>query len=95
MFDSKAHLFFDVVRTDVSDGPFNQEKIHHAVSNDGLNGWVQDSKEINDFTEAAWTQTEVLAPSVYLDANQLHLWYGGNTLTPAVALGIGVATCEL
>ncbi len=92
VLNNKMHLFFDVVRTDASDRLFSQQKIHHAVSENGINGWQQDDKEIIDFTESVWTQTEVRSPAIYLNQGKLLLWYAGHKLSPT-ALGIGMATC--
>ncbi|MCG8383801.1 MAG: hypothetical protein MJA28_16545 [Gammaproteobacteria bacterium] len=92
VLDQQIHLFFDVIRTNEADTLFSQQKIHHAVSANGINGWQQDEKAIIDYRDAAWTEDEVRSPAAYLEGDQLLLWYAGHSLSP-VSLGIGLATC--
>lgn len=85
----KMHLFFDLANEKPK---WHQEKIHHAVSDNGISNWRQDSKAIFSRSDFAWTANELLSPAVYLEDNTLMLWFSGSE---GSNLGIGFATCKL
>jgi hypothetical protein len=84
----KVHLYFDVA----TDQPFQQVRIHHAVSADGKTGWVHDSKAIFSYTQFPWTSHEVRSPAVVMNGTQLMLYFAGDN---GSNLGIGLARCQL
>ena len=92
VLDDEVHLFFDVVRTDAAGTLFNQEKLHHAVSSNGITVWSQDPTHLIDKNDAGWTSVEVRSPAIYLEGTSLTMWYAGHT---GLTLGIGLATCAL
>lgn len=85
----KMHLFFDLANEIPK---WHQERIHHAVSDDGISNWRQDSKAIFKRSDFDWTASELLSPAVYLEGDTLMLWFSGNK---GYDLGIGFATCKL
>jgi predicted GH43/DUF377 family glycosyl hydrolase len=95
VMDNKVHLYFDVV----TDTPFEQVKLHHAVSSNGISAWIQDSQEIFDRSEfSPWADVSLRSPSVVLDGKILRLYFAGNGDTsafPDVPMGIGLASCHL
>lgn len=93
VLNGKVHLFYDVVRTNAADTLFQQVKLHHAVSDDGIAGWIQDSTEIYDHSEFSWTATEIRSPSILLNNTTLMFWFAGHS--SVADLGIGYSTCAL
>ena len=73
--NGKMHLYFDVVIED----PWKQVKIHHAVSDDGINGWIQDSAPLLNREDFTWTQEEIRSPSALEYNNKLYLYFAGHT----------------
>lgn len=88
VLDNKMHLFFDVVQAT----PWKQLRLHHAVSDDGITGWTQDTSAIFANTNFTWTSNEIRSPALLLEGNNLMLWFAGDNGT---TLGIGYATCGL
>ncbi len=88
VINGAVQLFFDVATAN----PWNQEKIHRAISTDGLSGWVHDTKEIFDRRNFTWTYQQIRAPALLLDNNTLYLWFAGEVHNPT-RLGIGLAVC--
>lgn len=88
VINGKVHLYYDVA-TDV---PFQQVKLHHGVSSDGLNDWVEDSEEIFDRNDFTWTGEEIRAPSALMVEDSLYLYFAGQS---GYELGIGLARCNL
>lgn len=93
VLDGKVHLFFDVAQ----DSPWQQLKLHHAVSSDGITGWTHDSSAIFSNSSFSWTNEEIRSPSVLLDGTTLHMWFAGTQSAVGVAptLNIGHAQCGL
>jgi predicted GH43/DUF377 family glycosyl hydrolase len=93
--NGQAHLFFDVA----TETPFQQTKIHHAVSPNGVDQWQQDSEALLDRSQLApWADENVVSPTVVLDGTQLKMWVSGTGTTanfPNVKMGVGLARCEL
>jgi sucrose-6-phosphate hydrolase SacC (GH32 family) len=92
VMDNKVHLYFDVAVTDAGGTAYNQQKIHHAYSSDGLTSWVHDTSEIFSKEDFSWTANEIRSPAVYLNGKNLMLWYAGHQ---GITLGIGLANCGL
>ena len=66
--NGQAHVFFNVV----TDTPFHQTKIHHAVSANGVDQWQQDSEALLDRSQLApWADEDVVSPTVVMDGTQL------------------------
>lgn len=95
VMNNKVHLYFDVV----TETPFEQVKIHHASSSDGITSWTQDSANIFDRSEfSPWADVDLRAPAALLDGKILRLYFAGNGDTsafPNVQMGIGLAKCTL
>lgn len=88
VLDGKMHLFFDVVQA----SPWKQLKLHHAVSNNGVNGWTQDNTAIFSNSSFTWTSNEIRSPSLLLDGTTLYMWFAGDNSS---VLGIGQSSCNL
>lgn len=90
--NDEMHLFFDVVVND----PWQQVKLHHARSADGVSGWVHYSQELFDYRDFSWTFDgsggEIRSPAALVDGDTLYLWFAGHVLAPAPTLGVGLAT---
>ena len=93
--NGQAHLFFDVA----TETPFQQTKIHHAVSPNGVDQWQQDSEALLDRSQLApWADENVVSPTVVMDGTQLKMWVSDTSTTvnfPNVKMGVGLARCEL
>ena len=87
VINNKMHLFYDV-----AEDPFVQTKIHHAVSDDGVSGFVQDNQEIFDRSMFAITTSEINGPSPLLDGTQLKLYFAGRV---DLDLSIALSECDL
>ena len=88
VLNGQMHLFFDVVQ----DMPWEQLRIHHASSADGITGWTHDSSAIFSQSDFTWTSTQIRSPSALLDGTSLFLWFAGDD---ASTLGIGASKCVL
>jgi predicted GH43/DUF377 family glycosyl hydrolase len=77
--NGKVHLFYDVgyFNADVS-RKWSQVALHHAVSENGRTGWVQDQEAIVTRNHAEWTGLEVRAPAPLFEEGRLRLWFAGN-----------------
>jgi predicted GH43/DUF377 family glycosyl hydrolase len=75
----KVHLFYDVgyYSADASH-KWSQVALHHAVSEDGRTGFVQDQAAIVTRNHAEWTGLEVRAPAPLFEEDRLRLWFAGN-----------------
>lgn len=85
--NGKAYLFFDV-----AEDPFVQSKLHYAVSNDGINAFVEHPQEIFDRSMFDYTSTQIRAPSPLLDGDSLKLYFAGNNV---LDLSIALSSCDL
>lgn len=92
VIDGKVHLFVDVANQPRG-GAWAQEKIHHAVSADGVTGWVQDSTWIYDRNDFAWTHDEIQSPAPLVDGDTLRLFFSGHALPDY--FGIGMSSCPI
>ncbi len=72
--DGKVHLYYDVVAD-----PWKQVKLHHAVSDDGKSGWIQDTSSILNKEDFNWTQEEIRAPSILEQDGKKYLYFAGHT----------------
>ena len=93
VLDGKMNLFFDVAKD-----PFKQEKLHRAVSTDGLSGWVHDNTALLNKSQFSWADDQINGPAVLLDGTNLFLWFGGQgnlAAFPNINMGIGLAICPL
>ncbi len=86
---NEVHLFTDVAREIPG---WTQIKLHHAVSRDGIAGWVQDQSAIHSYGDFPWAQAEIRSPAPVLVGNDLYLYYAGHT---DGNLGIGLSICHL
>lgn len=95
VMNNQVHLFFNVI----TDSPFEQIKIHHAVSPTGVDQWTQDSAAIFDRSQLSpWASDVVVSPTVVLEGNTVYLWVSGAgniALFPNVDMGVGLAKCQL
>ena len=89
VFDSKVHLFFDVIQT----SPWKQLRIHHSASPDGISNWKTDLQPVFSHSDFPWTSEEIRSPNVLLDGTSLLIWFAGHNNYPT--LGIGQAKCPL
>lgn len=93
VLNNQVHLFFDVALD-----PFKQVKLHHAVSNDGINSWTHDSTSIFNAAQFPWTDDQINGPAVLLDGTNLYMWFAGQGDIgnfPNIKMGIGLAVCPL
>jgi len=70
----KIHLYFDVIAE-----PWKQVKIHHAVSDDGVGSWTQDSSPLLNKEDFDWTTEEIRSPSALIYNGKLYLYVAGHT----------------
>lgn len=89
VFNNSIHLFFDVATAN----PWNQDKIHRAISIDGKTQWALDAFELFDRHNFTWTYKQIRAPAPLYDNNQMYLWFAGEVQNPT-RLGVGFATCS-
>lgn len=90
----QVHLFFDVAN-DHGDDTWTQEALHHAYSEDGVSGWVQDTEPIRILTDFSWTQREIRSPSALVEGTTLRLYFAGDNWIETGVWGIGEMTCSL
>jgi len=90
----RMHLFVDVAN-DHGDNTWTQEAIHHALSPDGLTGWLQDPAPLRRKADFIWTQRELRSPAVLLDGTLLRLYFAGDDVLANGLWGIGQMTCSL
>lgn len=89
----QIHLFYDVAMF-IKDGEpeWQQVGLHHAVSDTGLSGFVQDTQPLLTRDDFTWTSGEMLAPSPLYDNGELKLWFSGHVrnrdLGPLISRGI-------
>jgi len=99
VINNSVHLFFDVAYSkDTGSGVFDwlQLRLHHALSPDGVTGWVQDSAAIRSNTDFTWTATEIRSPSALLDGSVLRLYFAGDYVSGSTFdFGIGMMNCDL
>lgn len=100
VLNGQIHLFFDVARQyDVAPAPvvetWLQERLHHARSQNGKTGWIQDSVPIRSNSDFAWTAREIRSPDAFLDGATLRLYFAGDSFYTANQFGIGMMTCDL
>jgi predicted GH43/DUF377 family glycosyl hydrolase len=82
--DGKIHLYFDVVAD-----PWKQVKLHHAVSADGITGWISDSAPLMNREDFSWTADEIRSPSALLHNGKLYLYFAGHTVLD-LAIGLKI-----
>jgi predicted GH43/DUF377 family glycosyl hydrolase len=80
--NGKVHLYFDVIAE-----PWKQVKLHHAVSDNGVDGWTQDTASLLNKEDFSWTQEEIRSPSALEYNNKIYLYFAGHT---GSNLGIGL-----
>ncbi len=79
--EGRIHLYFDVGLWDEQkERKWSQVALHHAVSEDGRNNWIQDGAAIVTRNQAAWTRMEVRSPNVLFEDDRVMLWFAGNAL---------------
>jgi len=94
VINGQVHLFYDVAN-DHGNNTWQQERLHHAVSADGLTGWTQDSAPIRSMGDPSWTAAEIRSPAALLDSSTLRLYFAGTELTAyPYNLDIGMLTCN-
>lgn len=105
--NGRIHLFFDVAHFQKGrDAEWQQVALHHAVSNDGGNTFVQDAAPFMTRDQFVWSAGEMLAPWAIVDGNKVKLWFTGHTQIKDFApmihrgikgpeFGIGYATADL
>ncbi|MDY0029354.1 MAG: hypothetical protein RBR86_05355 [Pseudobdellovibrionaceae bacterium] len=87
--DGKVHLFFDVV----TDEPFSQIALSHAFSENGVDGWVQESTPFLTKSDLIWTGNQIRSPSAMIKRDgSVLLWFAGDDGVDF--LGIGQALCH-
>lgn len=103
----KVHLFYSVVHWQKGANPeWQQVAIHHAVSSDGISGFIEDSAPIVTRDSTQWATGEVLAPGPIIEGNRVLVWFGGHVpvsdLRPLIKrnfsgpeFGIGLASQPL
>ncbi|MCB1784554.1 MAG: hypothetical protein KDI13_11255 [Alphaproteobacteria bacterium] len=75
----KVHLFYSVVHWQKGGNPeWQQVAIHHAVSADGLGGFVEDGAPIVTRDSTQWATGEVLAPGPMIKDGKVMVWFGGH-----------------
>lgn len=89
VINSQMHLFFDVANDALS---WTQLRLHHAVSTDGINAWIQDQSATLGTSQFNWASREVRAPAVFLEGSSLHYWFGADQ---GSILSIGKGRCNL
>lgn len=107
LHNGRIHLFYDVAHFWKGRDPeWQQVALHHAVSSDGGQTFVQDPGPILTRDQFDWTQGEILAPSVIVDGNLVKMWFGGHVrnkdLAPLILrgfkgreFGVGYATAPV
>lgn len=88
----KVHLFVDVAN-EPPGGAWTQERIHHAVSADGVTGWVQDATWLYRRSDFVWTRDAIQSPAPLVDGQVLRLFFAGHALPNH--FGIGMSSCPI
>jgi hypothetical protein len=89
----RVHLVYDVALYRRSGDPdWQQVALHHAVSANGEDGFVQDDAPWMTRDDFPWTSGEILAPTVLIDGPVARLWFAGHVrraeLGPMIRRGI-------
>jgi hypothetical protein len=92
----EVHMFVDVARQP-QNGDWKQLRLHHARSQDGITGWVQDTMPIRSAGDFPWAVDEVRSPAAFLDGTTLRLYAAGHELdgTAPDHFAIGMMSCNL
>lgn len=84
--NGKVHLLFNVAMNIKGDNPeWQQAALHHAVSADGISGFVQDEQPIFTRNSFEWTSGGIIGPSALVDEGKVKMWFGGHV--PASEFG--------
>ncbi len=79
VLNGSMHLFVDVAY-DPDEASWQQIRLHHAVSEDGVTDWQQDAAPLLSAGAFAWAVDEVRAPSALIDGDTLRLYFAGHEL---------------
>jgi hypothetical protein len=75
----RVHLIYDVaVQLKGARPEWQQVALHHASSPTGTGAFTEDQQPLLTRNDFSWTSGEILAPSVLLVDNTLHLWFSGH-----------------
>jgi hypothetical protein len=66
-----------------------QVALHHAVSENGIDGWIEDTRPIFVYTDFSWTQREMRAPHAIIDGTDVMMWFAGDDFLARQVSGIG------
>ncbi len=94
VYNNRVHLFYDVAQI-LNGTDWIQVALHHAVSENGVDGWVEDTRSIFVYTDFSWTQREMRAPHVIVDGADVFMWFAGDDFMARTASGIGLATSDI
>lgn len=94
LHEGKVHLVCDVAAYIENNPPgrqWHQVALIHAVSDDGVNGFVEDDDPMLLRSDFWWCSGEILGPSILIKDNMIKLWFSGhvdtNGLLPFVLNG--------
>lgn len=83
VLDSRVHLFYDVAAFVAGGNPeWQQVALHHAVSDDGVTEFREDSLPLLVREDFHFTSGEILAPSALVDDDELRMWFSGHVSYP-------------
>jgi predicted GH43/DUF377 family glycosyl hydrolase len=94
VYNDRVHLFYDVAQI-LQGTDWTQVALHHAVSENGIDGWVEDAQSIFVYTDFSWTQREIRAPHVIIKGTDAMMWFAGDDFLARQISGIGLATAGL
>jgi predicted GH43/DUF377 family glycosyl hydrolase len=94
IYNNTVHLFYDVAQI-LRGTDWIQVALHHAVSENGVDGWVEDTRSIFVYTDFSWTQREIRAPHVIIDGTDVMMWFAGDDFLARPVSGIGLATAHI
>jgi hypothetical protein len=75
-----VHLFFDIVHFDKNANPqWRQVALHHAVSKDGGQSFVEDGGPLLRRDDNDWSaKGELISPAPLIDGDQVKVWFAGH-----------------
>ena len=81
LYNDQVHLFYAVLEYS-PDEPNERLHValHHAVSADGLSGWLEDEQALLRAGDLSWASREVYSPTAVAEGQKLHLWFSGHSL---------------
>jgi hypothetical protein len=94
VYNHRVHLFYDVAQI-MRGTDWIQVALHHAVSDNGVDDWMEDTRPIFVFTDFSWTQREIRAPHPIIDSAEVMMWFAGDDFLARQVSGIGLATAEI